>query len=154
VAAGVADAARLGICGWSYGGFMTAWAVTQTDRFRAAVMGASISNWLSFHGTAEISTWDELFWRESPFEQSGRYAKFSPISHVRRAKTPTLIVHGGTDCCVPVGQSQEFYRALRDQKVPTELVIYPRQGHAIQEKNHQRDLLTRIAGWFDRWMGK
>jgi dipeptidyl aminopeptidase/acylaminoacyl peptidase len=153
VATRLADPARLGICGWSYGGFMTAWAVTQTDRFRAAVMGAGISNWLSFHGTAEISTWDVLFWRESPFEQDGRYASFSPITHVRRARTPTLIVHGGNDCCVPVGQSQEFYRALRDQNVSTAFVVYPRQGHAIQEKNHQRDLLTRMVEWFDRWMG-
>jgi dipeptidyl aminopeptidase/acylaminoacyl peptidase len=153
VAAGVADPARLAICGWSYGGFMTAWAVTQTDRFRTAVMGAGISNWLSFHGTAEIHSWDVLFWRESPFVRDGRYTRFSPITHVSGAKTPTLIVHGANDCCVPVGQSQEFYRALRDQDVPTELVMYPREGHAIQEKNHQRDLLTRVRNWIDRWLG-
>ena len=152
VASGVADPARLAICGWSYGGFMTAWAVTQTDRFRAAVMGAGITNWLSFHGNAEIHSWDVLFWRESPFLPEGRYARFSPISHVTRAKTPTLIVHGANDCCVPVGQSQEFYRALSDQSVPTELVLYPREGHAIQEKNHQRDLLVRGLGWLDRWL--
>ncbi len=154
VAGGIADPGRLGICGWSYGGFMTAWAVTQTDRFRAAVMGAGISNWASFHGTAEISSWDVLFWRESPFEPEGRYLRYSPMSHVRGAKTPTLILHGADDCCVPTTQSQEFYRALRDLNVPTELVTYPRQGHAIQEKNLQRDMLARVIGWFDRWMGQ
>ena len=160
---GIADGNRLGIGGWSYGGFMAAWAVTQTDRFRAAIMGAGISNWLSFHGTSEIPTWDTLYWHESsppsqggarggPFQDQGKYLTFSPISHVRRAKTPTLILHGRDDTCVPVGQAQEFYRALCDLNVPTELVVYPRQGHPILEKNHQRDLLTRVVGWFDRWL--
>jgi dipeptidyl aminopeptidase/acylaminoacyl peptidase len=91
-AQGIADPARLGICGWSYGGFMTAWAVTQTDRFRAAVMGASITNWISFHGTAEIPTWDQLFWRESPPRWDGHYARFSPVAHADRVKTPTLVL--------------------------------------------------------------
>jgi dipeptidyl aminopeptidase/acylaminoacyl peptidase len=152
IAAGHADPNRLGICGWSYGGFMTAWAVTQSDRFRAAVMGASITNWISFHGTAEISTWDALFWRDNPFDWNGRYAKYSPMAHVQRVSTPTLILHGAADCCVPLTQSQEFYRALKDRKIDTEFVTYPREGHAIQEKAHQRDMVRRVLGWFERWI--
>jgi dipeptidyl aminopeptidase/acylaminoacyl peptidase len=149
---GIADPRRLGICGWSYGGFMTAWAITQTDRFRVAVMGASITNWISFHGTAEIPSWDTLFWREQPPRWDGPYAMFSPMAHVHKVKTPTLIVHGGADCCVPVTQSREFYRALVDRDVATELVIYPREGHAILEQSHQKDLLQRVLGWIERWM--
>jgi dipeptidyl aminopeptidase/acylaminoacyl peptidase len=149
---GISDPERLGICGWSYGGFMAAWAITQSNRFRAAVMGAGITNWISFHGTAEISSWDKLFWRDNPHDWNGRYARFSPMAHVQHARTPTLIAHGANDCCVPVTQSQEFYRALRDMDVPVELVIYPREGHGIQEQSHQRDLLNRIVAWFDRWM--
>jgi dipeptidyl aminopeptidase/acylaminoacyl peptidase len=152
IEAGIADPQRLGICGWSYGGFMTAWAITQSNRFRAAVMGAGISNWISFHGTAEISTWDRLFWRDDPHDWTGRYAQFSPMARVQRVSTPTLIVHGGNDCCVPVTQSREFYRALRDLRVPAELVIYPREGHAIQERAHQRDLLNRVVAWFEHWL--
>jgi dipeptidyl aminopeptidase/acylaminoacyl peptidase len=151
---GIADPERLGICGWSYGGFMTAWAITQSSRFRAAVMGAGISNWISFHGTAEISSWDSLFWRDDPHDWTGRYSRFSPMAHVQHVTTPTLVLHGASDCCVPVTQSQEYYRALRDLKVPVELVIYPREGHAIQERSHQRDLLNRVVGWFERWLPK
>jgi dipeptidyl aminopeptidase/acylaminoacyl peptidase len=149
---GVADPNRLGICGWSYGGFMTAWAVSQTARFQAAVVGAGITNWISFHGTADIPSWDRLFWQCDPHDWSSRYAKFSPMAHVRNVRTPTLIVHGRNDSCVPVSQSHEFYRALRDLAVPSELVIYPREGHSIQEKSHQRDLLTRVSSWFERWL--
>ena len=149
VQAGIADPDRLGVGGWSYGGYLTAWAVTQTTRFRAAVMGAGISNWLSFHGTTEIPTWDTLFYRASPYEGTLQTQR-SPITHIRKARTPTLILHGQSDTCVPVSQAYEFYRGLREQGVETELVAYPREGHPILERNHQRDLLDRVLGWFER----
>jgi dipeptidyl aminopeptidase/acylaminoacyl peptidase len=157
LAAGLAEPARLGVGGWSYGGYMTAWTVTRPAAavphpFRAAVMGAGISNWESFHGTAEIPAWDALFWEASPYEMNGSYQRFSPINHVRNVITPTLILHGGDDRTVPASQAQEFYQALKELGVPTQLVIYPREGHPIQEREHQRDMLERILAWFDRFL--
>jgi dipeptidyl aminopeptidase/acylaminoacyl peptidase len=157
VAEGVADGARIGVGGWSYGGYMTAWSVTRPDdelphRFKAAVMGAGISNWESFHGTAEIPAWDALFWQASPYELNGPYQRFSPINHVPNVKTPTLILHGGDDRTVPASQAQEFYQALKELGIETQLVIYPREGHPIQEREHQRDMLERILAWYDRYL--
>ncbi|MEO7908264.1 MAG: S9 family peptidase [Roseiflexaceae bacterium] len=152
IALGIADPERLGIGGWSYGGFMTAWAVTQTNRFKAAMMGAGICNWLSFHGVAEIGTWDQISYRASPYEQGGRYDRFSAIHYVDRVITPTLIVHGADDIIVPVGQSYEFFRALKDHGVPTELVIYPREPHGFSERGHNIDRFRRFLAWFQRYL--
>jgi dipeptidyl aminopeptidase/acylaminoacyl peptidase len=153
IALGIADPERLGIGGWSYGGFMTAWAVTQTNRFKAAMMGAGICNWLSFHGVAEIGTWDQISYRASPYEQGGRYDRFSAIHYVDRVDTPTLIVHGADDIIVPVGQSYEFFRALKDHGVPTELVVYPREPHGFRERGHNIDRCRRFLAWFQRYLG-
>jgi dipeptidyl aminopeptidase/acylaminoacyl peptidase len=149
---GIADPRRLGIGGWSYGGFITAWAVTQTDRFKGAMMGAGICNWRSFHGVAEIGTWDQISYRASPYEQGGRYDRFSPIHYVDRVTTPTLIVHGTEDIIVPVGQSYEFFRALKDHGVPTELVVYPREPHGFRERGHNIDRFRRFLAWFQRYV--
>jgi len=157
VAAGVADPARLGIGGWSYGGFMTAWAVTQTDRFKAAVMGAGIADWRSFHGVSNIPTWDALFYGSpgqpaDPYEPAGPYARFSPLAHVGRARTPTLILHGEKDECVPVGQGYQFLRALRERGVPSAMTVYPRAGHGPRERAHQKDAATKAVDWFARYV--
>ncbi len=149
---GIADPDRLGLGGWSYGGFITAWGVTQTDRFRAAVMGAGICHWRSFHGVTDIPTWDALFYRASPYEQGGVYDRFSAIHFADRVRTPTLILHGEQDSCVPVGQAYEFFRALKEHQVPTQLVVYPREGHGIQERRHQEDVLRRVADWFTKYL--
>ncbi|HEU5097877.1 MAG TPA: S9 family peptidase [Roseiflexaceae bacterium] len=149
---GIADPDRLGIGGWSYGGFMTAWAITQTSRFKAAMMGAGICNWRSFHGVAEIGTWDRISYRASPYEQGGRYDRFSPIHYVDRVQTPTLIVHGTDDIIVPVSQSYEFFRALKDHGVPTELVVYPREPHGFRERLHNLDRFRRYLEWFQRYL--
>jgi dipeptidyl aminopeptidase/acylaminoacyl peptidase len=154
VNAGLADPVRIGVGGWSYGGYMTAWAVTRPEievryPFRAAVMGAGISNWFSFHGTTEIPAWDALSWRASPYDPDGPYPRFSPIHQIQRVRTPTLILHGADDQTVPASQAQEFHRALKERDIPTQLVIYPREGHPIQEREHQRDMLGRILAWFD-----
>jgi dipeptidyl aminopeptidase/acylaminoacyl peptidase len=146
----IADPDRLGIGGWSYGGFMAAWAITQTQRFKAAMMGAGICNWRSFHGVAEIGTWDRISYRASPYEQGGRYDRFSPIHYVDRVSTPTLIAHGTDDIIVPVGQSYEFFRALKDHGVPTELVVYPREPHGFRERGHNLDRFRRYLEWFQR----
>lgn len=149
VALGIADPNRLGVGGWSYGGFMTAWAVTQTARFRAAVMGAGISNWRSFHGVSDIPTWDELFHQAQAY-QPGPYERMSPVTYAARVCTPTLILHGEQDACVPVGQAYEFFRALKDHGIPVELVVYPREGHGIAEHKHLEDLYGRLGEWFVR----
>ncbi len=146
---GIADPKRLGIGGWSYGGFLTAWAITQTHRFKAAIVGAGIANWLSFHGTSYLSAWDALHYDADPYERGGVYDKFSPLHYISRVKTPTLILHGEKDGDVPVSQGYELFRALKERAVETEFVIYPREPHAIGETPHVKDLLTRVCDWFE-----
>ncbi|MBI3733958.1 MAG: S9 family peptidase, partial [Chloroflexi bacterium] len=150
VASGIADEHRLGISGWSYGGFMTMWAVSQTGRFKVAMAGAGISNWKSFHGLTKYPTWDALFYGADPYDgdKEAAYELFSPLTYIKRIKTPTLIIHGERDPDVPVGQSYEFHRALKDHGVETQLVIYPRERHGFVEQMHLLDLWRRIAQWF------
>jgi dipeptidyl aminopeptidase/acylaminoacyl peptidase len=153
IARGVADPQRLGICGWSFGGFMTAWAVTHTDRFKAAVAGAAPTNWISKIGTTDIRPFNE--WNLGAVNsQADIVWERSPLRYVRHASTPTLILQGEADARVPPGQAWEFYNALRAQGVDTELVIYPRQGHQFDERAHQLDLLNRLLGWFEKYMGE
>jgi dipeptidyl aminopeptidase/acylaminoacyl peptidase len=146
---GLADPARLGLAGWSYGGFMTAWGVGQTDRFRAAVMGAGISNWVSFHGTTPLHTWDAASFGGDPHRDALHRAR-SPITCVDRVHTPTLIVHGLADSVVPADQSREFFRALRDRGVEAELCLYPREGHFLGESYHQAHMIHETLQWFAR----
>lgn len=147
VAAGIADPDRLGICGWSYGGFMTMWGVTQTTRFRAAVAGAGIANWASFHGASDLHVWDALFYEADPYDPNGIYAARSPIYHSHRVRTPTLVLHGDADRVVPPDQGREFFRALKDRGVETQLVLYPGAGHGPREPRHARDVVERSLGW-------
>ncbi|WP_329109988.1 S9 family peptidase [Micromonospora sp. NBC_01699] len=155
VADGVADPARLGIGGWSHGGFMAAWAVGQTDRFRAAVMGAGISDWGMLAATGEEGPFESALGGSSGWEGTGphRHDRLSPISYASRIRTPVLILHGENDTNVPLAQAEFFHRALRRFGVEHEYVVYPRAGHSIRERNHQLDLLRRTRAWFDRWLG-
>ena len=150
---GIADPERLGVAGGSYGGFMTAWSVTQTDRFKAAVMSAGISDWRSFHGMTGIHTWDWIFYnRPDPWDPDGIYRHFSPITHIKNAKTPTLIVHGEEDQVCPVEQAYQFHRGLKDHGVPVELVVYPREPHGLREIAHIRDVQSRTVEWLVKYM--
>lgn len=149
---GLADPQRLAIAGWSYGGFMACWTVTQTPRYKAAIMGAGISNWHSFHGNSEIHTWDAAHYRADPYQRDGAYARFSGMNFVDRVRTPTLILHGQTDLCVPPEQAYQFHRALLDHGVHSELVLYPREGHNISEKAHWLEMRHRVTAWFDRYL--
>jgi dipeptidyl aminopeptidase/acylaminoacyl peptidase len=146
------DSERIGIMGWSYGGFMTAWAVTQTTRFKAALMGAGVSDFHSFHAQSNIPDWDMRFIGVDPLEQPEKYRERSAITYAGRVTTPTLIVHGENDQCVPVNQAYAFYRALRERKVPVELVVYPREGHGFNERAHLFDLEERMVGWFEKYL--
>lgn len=144
IARGWADPNRLAIAGWSYGGFMTAWAVTQTPRFRAAMMGAGICDFHSFHAQTNIQEWDMRFLRATPNERPDVYRDHSAITFARNVTTPTLIIHGEKDPCVPVNQAYAFYHALREQGVPVELAVYPREGHGFVERDHLRDWVERF----------
>lgn len=156
VADGVADPDRLGIGGWSHGGFMAAWAVGRTDRFKAAVMGAGISDWSLQTGFGDQGAAREAALSGSTgWESPGPHPhdRVSPLSHAARMRTPVLILHGQEDTNVPVGQAVQFQRALQHFGVPHELVIYPGEGHMIRAGTHRVDLLHRTRAWFDRWLG-
>lgn len=152
VGQGLVDPERLGIGGWSYGGFMTAWAISQTTRFKAAIVGAAITNWRSFHGAAHIGLWDRVSMRANPYELGGLYDQRSPISFVEHVTTPSLVLHGERDRIVPVDQGYEWFRALKDRGVPVEMVVYPREGHGISEHLHQLDRLRRWLAWLQKYV--
>ena len=146
------DPNRVGLDGWSYGGFMTMFAVTQTHRFKAAVAGAGISDWLSYYGENSIDQWMIPYFGASVYDDPAVYARSSAINFIKQARTPTLIVVGDRDGECPAPQSFEFWHALRDLHVPTELVVYPNEGHGFVNPEHQRDVLERAAEWFARYM--
>jgi dipeptidyl aminopeptidase/acylaminoacyl peptidase len=146
------DPSRVGIIGWSYGGYMTMWAVTQSTRYRAAVAGAGIANWQSYYGQNKIDTWMLPFFGASVYDKPEAYARSSPITFIKKAKTPTLVLHGDRDSEVPTPQGYEFWHALKALNVPTELVIYPGEGHAIVKPEHQRDIEERLMAWFDKYL--
>ncbi len=152
IARGLVDASRIGIMGWSYGGFMTAWAVTQTNRFKAAIMGAGICDYHSFHAQTNIPDWDRIFIGADMLEHPEAYRERSAITYAARVTTPTLILHGEKDECVPVNQAYAFHRALKERGVPTELVVYPREGHGLRERGHLRDLEERLVRWFKQYL--
>ncbi|HZW30632.1 MAG TPA: S9 family peptidase [Isosphaeraceae bacterium] len=146
------DPKRLGITGWSYGGYMTMWAVTQTGRFGAAVAGAGICNWQSYYGQNGIDQWMIPFFGASPYDDPAVYARSAPITFIKHVKTPTLILVGERDVECPVPQSQEFHHALKTLGVATQMVVYPGEGHRIARPEHRRDLVERTVGWFDRYL--
>jgi len=143
------DPNRLGICGWSYGGYMTMWAVTQTNRFKAAMAGAGLSNWQSYYGENLIDQWMIPFFGKSVYDDPEVYAKSSPINFIKHAKTPTLILVGDSDGEVPAPQSYEFWHALKTLGVETQLVVYPHEGHMFKDPKHRRDVVERTLAWFD-----
>jgi dipeptidyl aminopeptidase/acylaminoacyl peptidase len=150
---GIADDDRLAITGGSYGGFLSAWAVTQTDRFAAAVPYAVSSNWLSYHLTTNIGRFDELFLDADPYDAGGNYVGRSPVYHARNCTTPTLILQGENDLCTPLSQAFELYNALVGAGCETELVVYPREGHGWVEREHQIDVWRRTRDWLNRYLG-
>lgn len=154
IAEGVADPDRLGIGGSSHGGFMAAWAIGQTDRFKAAMMHAGISDWGMLVATGQGGTLEAALSGSCGWEGTGPHPhdQVSPISFASKIRTPVLIVHGEDDTNVPVGQAIYFHRALSWFGVEHELVIYPREGHGFVERKHQLDLLWRTRAWFERWL--
>jgi len=153
IARGIADPDKMVVMGGSYGGFMTFWTITQTDRFKAAIGHAGISDWYSFHGQSDIPGLMEYGFGGQPWASAETYRKWSPMTHVDRVKTPLLITHGERDLRVPIAQAEQYYRALKKRGVETVFLRYPREGHSIQEPNHQIDLFQRQLEWFDSHLG-
>jgi dipeptidyl aminopeptidase/acylaminoacyl peptidase len=146
------DEARIGVAGWSYGGYMTMWTVTQTNRFKAAVAGAGIANWQSYYGENSIDRWMIPYFGKSVYDDPAVYAKSAPITFIKDVKTPTLIVVGERDGECPAPQSYEFWHALTTLGLPTELVVYPGEGHAFRQADHKRDVMERTAEWFEKYL--
>ena len=152
ISLGIADPSRLGVMGWSYGGFMTSWIVTQTQRFKAAAVGAGVTNLWSFTGTADITGFLPDYFKGEPWEVFENYQKHSPLSYVKSVKTPTLILHGEADVRVPTSQGYEFYNALKRLGVTTKMVVYPRSGHSVQEPKFLLDIAERHLEWLGKYL--
>ncbi|MCL4341389.1 MAG: S9 family peptidase [Candidatus Thermoplasmatota archaeon] len=139
------------ITGGSYGGFMTMWAITQTDIFKAGVALFGISDWVSFHGTTNISAWDAVHYRDNPYGKN-LFEKFSPLNYIDRVKTPLLIMQGKEDPCVPASQAFQMFRAMKDMGKECRLIVFPREGHGFQEKNHQETELEEKLEFFRKFL--
>jgi dipeptidyl aminopeptidase/acylaminoacyl peptidase len=150
---GIADPARIGTMGVSYGGFMSAWLVTQDQRFKAAVAGSPVTEWYSFTFTTNIPRWGLWFLDNADPEEIGNQAHTrSPVMHASKARTPTMLTAGAKDRCTPAGQAREFHQALIGHGVDSELVIYPEEGHGVSRFPAVTDYLTRLVIWFERYM--
>jgi dipeptidyl aminopeptidase/acylaminoacyl peptidase len=148
---GIADPKRLGIGGWSYGGYMAEWAITQTDRFKFAISGAGMADLATEFGTESHSAGDEWYYGV-PYENLAGFQKSSPITFIKNAKTPTLILQGEADTTDPLSQSQMLYRGLKRYNVPAEFVVYPREPHGLREPKHIADRYRRSLQWADQYL--
>ncbi len=146
---GIADPERLGVGGWSWGGYMTAWTVTQTTRFKAAIMGAGLPNMVTDNSIGDIPSANDSYFSKSPYEDPEPLWERSAIRYINRVTAPTLVLHGDDDKRVNPMQGMEMYIALRQRGVKTRFVTYPREGHGIRERKHQIDLMRRVIDWYD-----
>ena len=152
VQGGIADGEKLAVSGWSYGGYMTSWIVSQTSRFKAAMEGAGLTDLTSMYGTTDIPGYISSFFEGNPSTKTLElYRVRSAITYVDQVTTPLLILHGGNDQRVPIGQPMEYYRALKDRGKTVELVFYPREGHGLAEYYHQMDKVRREFDWINRF---
>jgi dipeptidyl aminopeptidase/acylaminoacyl peptidase len=151
IAMGIADPDHLAVLGWSYGGFMTSWVVTHTDRFKAAVVGAGVTDLWSFTGTSDIPGFLPDYFDGDPWDQFRNFADHSPITFVKNVKTPTLILHGEADIRVPTSQGYEFYHALKKLGVTTKMVVYPRTPHGPREPKFILDIAQRNIDWVETY---
>ena len=153
IASGYADQDRLGAFGWSYGGYMTFWILTQTDRFKAVSPGAGLTNIYSMYSQNDVPRYLRWFYSDkAPWDATDLYWDRSPMKYVNNVKTPTMIMHGQVDTRVPIAQAQEFYRALKERNVPVEFVVYPRENHGFTEPRHQMDRVQRYVKFFGKYL--
>ncbi|MBV8434077.1 MAG: S9 family peptidase, partial [Candidatus Eremiobacteraeota bacterium] len=151
---GIADPHRIAVTGRSYGGYMASWLVTQTQGFAAALPMAPVTDNFSHHWTANLPEFNRRFLNDDPYRTNGTYMSRSPVFFAHRAKTPTLSMAGARDRCTPAGQATEFHRALAENGVPSELVIYPEEGHHVDRLEAQADQMGRMLDWLNRFMPK
>ncbi|HSE21012.1 MAG TPA: S9 family peptidase [Pyrinomonadaceae bacterium] len=154
ISRGLADPDRLGAFGWSYGGYMTFWILTQTDRFKAVSPGAGLTNIYSMYSQNDIQRYLRWFYSDkAPWDATELYWDRSPMKYVNNVKTPTMIMHGQIDTRVPLAQAQEFYMALKERRIPVEFVVYPRENHGFTEPRHQMDRVQRYVRFFAKYLG-
>lgn len=148
------DKNRMGVTGGSYGGFMTNWVVTQTDRYKAAATVASVSNLISFYGTSLYQLLIETEFNGFPWDNYSLLWHWSPLNHVKNVSTPTLLLHGEQDMDVPITQAEEFYIALKKLGVPARFVRYPNEGHGVRQPQHREHYYHELIGWMDKYLRK
>ncbi len=146
------DGQRAGIFGWSYGGATAMFAVTQTNRFKAAVAGAGAGDWLSYYGQNSIDKWMRSYFDASPYEDPSAYARSSAMTYIKQAKTPTLVLVGERDGEAPPPQSFQFWHALKELHVPTQLMVYPDEGHSFFKSEDRIDVSARTIEWFNKYL--
>lgn len=147
------DEKRIGIFGWSYGGAMSMMAITQTSKFKAAVAGAGAADWLSYYGQNRIDKWMASYFGASPYDDPAAYRKCSAMTYIKNAKTPTLVLVGERDGEAPAPQSFQFWHALKELNVPTQLMVYADEGHAFEKFEDMIDVSVRTIEWFDKYLG-
>ena len=149
---GLVNKNKVGTGGWSYGGYFSAWAATKhSDRFKASMVGAGLTNMISFMGTTDIPyEMSIVHWNQWWFDNMELHWERSPLSHINNAKTPTLVIHGLRDERVHPEQGMQLWQALRIKGVETELVLYPREPHGLLERSHKLDYMDRLVGWYNK----
>ncbi|HQR66576.1 MAG TPA: S9 family peptidase, partial [Thermoanaerobaculia bacterium] len=152
IAKGIADPARMGVMGWSYGGYMTSTIITKTDRFRFASPGAAVTDLWSFYFTADIPEFIESYFASVPWDDFDVLKSHSAMWGVKNVRTPTLILHGEADARVPTSQGRELFLALKKRGVPVEFVTYPREPHGPQEPKHVKDIRARLLAWTEKYL--
>jgi dipeptidyl aminopeptidase/acylaminoacyl peptidase len=151
VSIGISDPERLAVTGYSYGGYMTNVVITRTERFRAAASGAGHSLIIANYGHDIYQKWYN--WELGvPWENRDKYDKHSPLLQVGQVQTPTIFLGGREDWNVPVLNAELFYQSLRQRGIPTQLVVYPDTHHSDWDEEYDKDFITRIVGWFDKYV--
>jgi len=148
---GWVDKERLFVGGGSYGGYLTSWIISHTDRFKAAFVSAGVSDLITEFALTDEPTFLIGYFQKSPYEDPEIYQQNSPLSYASQVKTPVLIVHGERDLRVPVSQAYQFYSALKHYGAKAAFVIYPREYHGVREYTHQVDLMNRVLRWLKKW---
>ncbi|MEE8335229.1 MAG: S9 family peptidase [Candidatus Neomarinimicrobiota bacterium] len=148
------DPQHVGTGGWSYGGYFSAWGATaHSVRFKAAMVGAGLTNWISFAGTTDIPyEMSVVHWDSWWYDEMDLHWERSPLAHINNAQTPTLVIHGQKDDRVHPEQSRELWQALRLKGIATELVIYPREPHGLLERAHKLDYMDRLVNWYNKYV--
>jgi dipeptidyl aminopeptidase/acylaminoacyl peptidase len=149
---GLADPERLGVMGWSQGGYISAFLATHTARFKAISVGAGISDWMTYYVNTDITPFTRQYLHATPWDDPEIYAKTSPMANIREAKTPTLIQHGENDKRVPIPNAYQLFRGLRDQGVPSRMIVYAGFGHGITKPRSNRAVLQHNLDWFSHYV--